>query len=120
MEVSSAFPVSSPSPCAAWPISNEQQSSRMEHRQINSRTFHQLIEVHVAAEVAGIASEQRKLLLRRDSHAAEHRPQWDFVVFELLGGLGKPRYSGRNVKGPLAAKSWRVLLLREVVRVQGG
>src|SRR5215472_14661932 len=101
-------------------ISNEQQSSRMEHRQIKSRTFDQLVEVHVAAEAAEIAGEQRKLLWRCNSHAAEHRPQWNFVVFQLLGGLREPRYSGRNVKGPLAAKPWHVLLLREVAGAQGG
>src|SRR5262249_41458000 len=55
-------------------VSDEQQGSGVEHRQINSRTFHQLVVVHVAAEIAEIAGKKRKLLLRCDSHAAEHWP----------------------------------------------
>src|SRR5215475_9417257 len=83
MEVSSASPVSSPSPCAAWPSPTNNNAPGW-------NTGRQRVEP-----------------------SAEHRPQRHFIVFQLLGGLREPRYSGGHVKGPLATPKciswWRFI-----------
>ena len=61
MEVSRALPLSSPSPCSGVCVAEVEQSAGVGDGQIDGGAFGDLVEVHVAAVVAGVAGARRRL-----------------------------------------------------------
>src|SRR5687768_1134269 len=68
-------------------IADEEQRTWMVHGQVNRRSLDQLVVVHVAAETSGIGGANGPLLSRRNSDAAEHRPQGDREILQRVGWL---------------------------------
>ena len=69
-------------------VAHIEQSSRHAHRQVNRHAFGHFVEIHVAAEPAGIARSRRRLRRPcRRRHASQHGMQRHRVLPQMLARL---------------------------------
>src|SRR5688572_494201 len=94
-------------PLGGVAIADEEQRTWMVYRQVNRRSLDQFVVVHVAAETSGIGGANGPLLSRRDSNAAEHRPQGDREILQRVGWLLQPCDSSGGIDRPAAVERVR-------------
>ena len=104
IDVSSASPLSSPSPSSGVAVADEQQRAFLVDGQVDRDALAKPVVIHVAAPGSEPAGAEGLIGRRRDPDAAEHRLQLDAEVLQTFGGLGEHRDAGLAVELPFAVE----------------
>src|SRR5690606_20937001 len=82
-------------------IAEVEQRAGLEYRQVDGRSFDDAVEVHVAAEAAGIARRSGcEAEVRGNGQPAQHRTQGNGVVLEPCGRVLEARDAVLAVQMP--------------------